>query len=159
VLGLVVGGGLGEARFIYPYIRVLYGKKERRENMRGKDECWVDEKERCVAKKKFILNTPVLTNWGIFEFKKVDLDEARRFVEDEDFISAVGHDATAKLLSDLLGVDVPTNRVAIKMDEGDEALITKLLDRLPEGKVLSHSEIMDLWRKGRIELGILKRLK
>ncbi|WP_297216933.1 DUF1874 domain-containing protein, partial [Thermoplasma sp.] len=66
--------------------------------------------------------------------------------------SAIGHEGTAKVLSDLTGFSIPVNRVAIRMQPGDKALVFRLLDRLPEGKVLTEEELRQL----KFELGVLE---
>ncbi len=68
--------------------------------------------------------------------EKVPVEKAKEFVDDS-FVSAVGHEATAKLLTELLGADIPLNRVAIEMRPGDQALHFVLRQRLPEGTVLN----------------------
>jgi hypothetical protein len=48
--------------------------------------------------------------------------------------SAVGHADTAAVFSDVLGVDVPTNRVSVTLNVGDLALVGQYSGpRLPEG--------------------------
>jgi len=60
------------------------------------------------------------------------------------FISAIGHESTAKLLSQLLGVEIPANRIEIKIEYGDKLVVFQLLQRLPEGRVLSEEELRQL---------------
>ena len=57
------------------------------------------------------------------------------------FISAVGHESTAKVLSKILDIEIPVNRVEIKIERGDKLVVFQLLQRLPEGKVLSEEEL------------------
>jgi len=59
-------------------------------------------------------------------------------------VSAIGHEATASIVSERLGVQVPVNRVQIKLNEGDCVYVFQLLQRLPEGKVLSKEEISSI---------------
>jgi hypothetical protein len=69
------------------------------------------------------------------------LDEARKLLNDGGFVSAVGHPGTAQLLTELLGVQVPVNRVAVQLKSGDIGIHFVLRERLPEGKVLSKEEL------------------
>ena len=86
--------------------------------------------------RRYLLNSPVLTDWGRWRFDgPVGLEAARDFLA-PGFESAVGHDGTAEVLSEVLGVAVPTSRRAIRMAPGDRALVFRLLDRPEEGVVL-----------------------
>lgn len=91
----------------------------------------------------FILSSPVLTAWGKYRFQPITLKMARKFVA-EPFISAIGHESTAEILSILLGKNIPVNRVAIKMQPRDRALIFRLKARPPEGKILTKEEIDEI---------------
>jgi hypothetical protein len=103
----------------------------------------------------YIINAPILTEYGIWEFSgPLSIDEARTILAG-NFVSAIGHEASAKLLSQILNMPIPVNRIQIKMQPGDAALILRLLQRLPEGKVLNESELKAL----DFELGLLKLLK
>lgn len=102
----------------------------------------------------YILNTPVLTNWGSFKFSPITVEESKKLLESNNpFVSAVGHKGTAQLLSRLLEIEVPENRVEIKMQTGDKAIVFRLGIRLPEGKILTEEELKNL----PFELGLLER--
>lgn len=60
------------------------------------------------------------------------------------FESAIGHESTAQLISKLLDIDCPANRVQYKQKDGDVALIFKMLGRPPEGKILTEEEIEEI---------------
>ena len=101
----------------------------------------------------YVLNTPILTDYGEYEFFKIDLEDAKELLLTEKFVSAVGHESTANFLSKLLTLSVPTNRIAIHMGAGDCAIVFRLLSRLPEGVILTLEEI----EKIRYEIGFLRR--
>ena len=67
----------------------------------------------------------------------------------QGFESAIGHEATAKLLSQLLGIEVPAKRAFITLEPSTTLIVFQLLERLPEGKVLSESELKELIQKGK----------
>ncbi len=103
--------------------------------------------------KVFVLNTPVLTEFGRYDFKKITLEEARAIIKD-GFISAVGHKGAAEFLTKIFGIEIPYNRVPIHMGVGDIAVVLRVLVRLPEGKILSAEEIDSI----PYELGLLERI-
>lgn len=103
----------------------------------------------------YIINAPILTAYGLWEFSgPLTINKARRTLT-AGFVSAIGHEASANVLSQILGITVPVNRITINMLPEDEALILRLLQRLPEGKVLDEAELKAL----DFEPGLLKRLK
>lgn len=72
---------------------------------------------------------------GTARFTPIGADEARSLAA-SGLRSAIGHNATAELLSEVLGTDVPVVRDRIKLETGDAALVAQLhMERLPEGVV------------------------
>jgi hypothetical protein len=102
--------------------------------------------------KVYVLNSPIITGWGVFSFRPVTPQEAKQVLA-EGFTSAIGHEATAQALSKLLGMAIPVNRVAIQMEPGDKAIVFRLLKRIEEGRVLS--SIQELEEVG-FELGLMQ---
>jgi hypothetical protein len=70
----------------------------------------------------------------------VSPSEARQLLAN-GFVSAVGHQSTAEIISAVLGIYVPYNRVNIYLEPSDEAICFILKARPPEGRVLSIEEI------------------
>jgi len=75
--------------------------------------------------------------------RRVSADEARALVTTSGFVSAVGHEATCRALSTLLGVEVPLNRVQVFLRKGDRALHFVLRARLPEGTIIGSPEELE----------------
>jgi len=80
----------------------------------------------------------------IIKYRAISVDEARELLKKREFISAVGHESTAALLSELLNVKIPYNRISVYLEPGDEAICFALRARPPEGKVLTVEELRQL---------------
>jgi hypothetical protein len=97
----------------------------------------------------YVLNTLIVpVNFdespeAVVKVRRITVEEAREILSG-GFISAVGHEATAKLLSQLLGIEIPAIRQAIFMKPGDKAVHFFLKTRLPEGVVLGEEELKKL---------------
>lgn len=89
-----------------------------------------------------VLNTSILTADGTFVLTSITLEEARELVRGpEGILSAVGHESTSQILTELLGVTVPVNRIQFAQAVGQEALVFKLHGRAPEGVLLGREEV------------------
>ncbi len=80
--------------------------------------------------------------------RPVSLEEVKNLLREGEYVSAVGHPATAEVMSALLGVEVPPNRVSITLQVGDTLVVFQLGVRLEEGKILSSEEVQDLYNRG-----------
>ena len=95
-------------------------------------------------KKLALLNTTIATVDGVFEVRTISLEQARELVQSNELLSAIGHDSTAKIMTELLGVNIPVNRIQFEQEEGQTALVFKLKGRAPEGVVLTKEEIEEI---------------
>lgn len=102
-----------------------------------------------------LLNTSILTDYGTFEFSPIDLESAKNLLRENGFESAIGHQSTADILSEILQIKVEVNRTEYRQKVDDVALIFKLCSRPPEGKILTGEEIEEIG----YDFGILRRLK
>lgn len=112
--------------------------------------------------RRYILNSAVITAPGVYEYRLISPQEAKAwFYSGERPLSTIGYEETAAALSEMLGAPVPVNRVTIKMEPGDEALVFRLV--LPPGTPRidpkDKGRIMQVLINGYWELGLLKRLK
>ncbi len=75
--------------------------------------------------------------------------EMGRYLADRHIQSVVGHQGTADVLAAKLGIDVPVNRVNLKVQYGDSVYVAQPSTRLAEGQVLSKEELeavpMSFW--------------
>lgn len=106
-----------------------------------------------------ILNTSILTQYGTYTYVPLTLPEARGLAQvrakQGALQSAVGHQSTADILTSLLDVPVPMNRIQYVQAPGEQALVFKLRGRPEEGKILSIPEIEALG----YEFGLLARVE
>jgi hypothetical protein len=91
-----------------------------------------------------ILNTSIVTNFGKFNHYPVSLEDARKLVKKSPFQSAIGHQSTADLLTVLLDVPVPMNRIQYVQTVGESALVFKLNGRPEEGRIYTVEEIQQI---------------
>lgn len=111
------------------------------------------------AKRLTFLNAPVVTAPGVFNYETISSQTARRLIKEfqeqgREIASAVGHEATAELMTRLLGFPVKFNRTEFNQTTDDVALVLRLHKRAPEGKVLCCDELEDIG----YELGLLSRI-
>ena len=103
----------------------------------------------------YLLNTPILTNYGEWKFTgPVTIEQAKALLIN-GFESAIGHEASAQFLSQLLDVHIEMKRITVAMQAGDCALVLRIKSRLPEGKLLTQQEINETPS----ELGWLERVR
>jgi len=92
----------------------------------------------------------LLEQGAIIKASPISLGEVKALLK-EGFVSAVGHESTARVLSVLLGTEVPFNRAQIAIREGDVIVSFQFMVRLPEGKVLGEDEVLALYQEGKIK--------
>jgi hypothetical protein len=86
-------------------------------------------------------------------FTEVDLDTVKWIINKHkgNIISAIGHEGTAKVLSELIGFDIKANRINVMLDHKTALIVFQILERLPEGKILTKEEIEQLMNNGKIK--------
>ena len=85
---------------------------------------------------------------ALIRVEEISVSEVKQLLA-HGFESAIGHESTAKLLSQLLGVEVPVKRVMVTLEQSTTLIVFQLLERLPEGKILSETELKELIQKGK----------
>jgi hypothetical protein len=99
-------------------------------------------------------------------FQKLTVKKARdyfNYAQERGYniISAIGHEGTARLLSQILNHDIPFDRKQISLSRFDCGLIITLAFRpedidlfvsLQEGRVYSYEELMELFAENKIVL-------
>ncbi len=90
----------------------------------------------------FFLNAPILTGYGRWQFDgPISVSTAREKLNNQETTSVIGHAATAELLSKLLQRNILVNRIAVTLQPGDCALVFRLTQRQPEGRVLNGDDL------------------
>lgn len=114
----------------------------------------------------YILNSAVITAPGTYKYYLVTINYGRVWLNEHNWKSAIGYQETADALEEATGMNgkyspikIPVNRQIIKMEEGDEALVFRLVfpsgyrpDPAQKGK-LGYDFIHD-----NCEIGILRRI-
>jgi len=72
---------------------------------------------------------------------EVDVATVKSLLQTNIWQSCVGHQGTVELLKILLEIEIPYNRVAVKMEKGDSIVVFQIMQRIEEGKVLSREEL------------------
>lgn len=107
----------------------------------------------------YILNSAVITTPGSYRYDLATIAKALAWAREREWSSTVGYEETANALGQLLGVEVPVNRVVIRMRPGDEALVFRLV--LPPGCRRIPPDMKGRLRQEYIirhaEMGILRR--
>ena len=78
------------------------------------------------------------------DFYLVDVSWVKHLLKIKSWESVVGHEGTAKILSQILGVEIPFNRKSIYFEAGDIGIHFFLKQRLQEGKILTEEEVKNL---------------
>lgn len=93
-----------------------------------------------------LLNTSIITTEGTFTLKGISLKEAQEIIKEnkENLLSAIGHQSTAEIMSNLLNSEITVNRINFAQEVGQKALVFKLNGRTPEGVILSAKEIENI---------------
>lgn len=101
-----------------------------------------------------LFNGPICTTTGLYRVTLLDVEEAKDLIRTFGFVSAVGHRGSAEVFSQILGADVPMNRIEYSQKIGQKAIALKLKIRPPEGLILSAAEMAQIG----FELLLLERL-
>lgn len=61
--------------------------------------------------KVVLLNTTIVTTDGDYSIKTISLEKAKKLVKNANLLSAIGHQSTADIVSELLEIPIKMNRI------------------------------------------------
>ncbi len=111
-------------------------------------------------KRLILFNASILTDYGTFRFELLSNSQAKALVrkyrnDNKEIISAIGHQATAEIMTEILDFPVAKNRLNFIQNTDEAALIFKLKKRAEEGEILSRAEIEEVG----FEFGLLTKIE
>jgi hypothetical protein len=108
------------------------------------------KKQEDITMQLVILNASAFTSYGSFEYRQISPEDGKLLIRNamdpaigphDGILSGVGHQSTAEVLTELLGVEIPMNRIRFSQEVGQDVIVFKLKGRVPEGANLSREEI------------------
>jgi len=87
---------------------------------------------------------------AVIKVEEISVGQVKELIK-SGFESVIGHESTAKILSQLLNIEVPVKRTMVSLDHETVLVVFQLLERLPEGKVLTEEEIKQLIERGKVK--------
>ena len=92
----------------------------------------------------YVMNTTIMPNpEGTYKSNLISVQRAKELVKSGDFTSAVGHQATAELMADVLDANISFNRITVSLESGDKMLCLKLKPRLGEGVIIKNKNDLE----------------
>ncbi|NLI89458.1 MAG: YddF family protein [Epulopiscium sp.] len=88
-----------------------------------------------------IFNGTVATTNGLYRISDISLNEAKLLLHKNGYVSAVGHESTAEIMSELMEMDIQANRINFIQMVGQKAVVFKLNRRPKEGSILTKEEV------------------
>ena len=104
---------------------------------------------------RYVLNTAVISNPGMYAYHLITRDEARAWLKRGPVVSRVGYPATADFIRRALGVTLDLSREPTSMHTGDEALVVRLKYRMADTRPKA---VDSGWAEDDFELGLLRCL-
>lgn len=94
----------------------------------------------------YFMNTSIIPSdfEGIVIVYKSSIEEIKEIIKNENWISAVGHESTAQIMSIKTGLNIKMNRLNINAKFGDKFICFQLKNRGVEGKIYTINEMEHL---------------
>lgn len=88
-----------------------------------------------------VFNGTVATTNGLYRVSDLSVSEAKELLTENGYISAIGHESTAKIISEVMEMDIPMNRINFTQMVGQKAVVFKLNRRPEEGTILTRQQV------------------
>lgn len=102
-----------------------------------------------------LFNGTVATTNGLYRITDIDIETAKCYLDEVGFISAIGHEATAVLMSEILCRKIEMCRIQFYQEITQLAIVFKLKIRPVEGAILTRDEIESIG----YDLKLMERLE
>lgn len=91
----------------------------------------------------YLFNTNIIPGEAVVRVSEITAEKAAEIAAD-GFTSAIGHESTAAAFSEIIGHNVPVNRIQASPKGGDIAISMKINGRLPEGQILGRDQLNEI---------------
>ncbi|HHX62690.1 MAG TPA: YddF family protein [Epulopiscium sp.] len=91
-----------------------------------------------------IFNGTVATTNGLYRVSDLSVSEAKKLLCENGYVSAIGHESTAKIISELMEMDIQMNRINFEQMVNQKAVVFKLNKRPEEGTVLTRAQVEEV---------------
>lgn len=105
----------------------------------------------------YILNSAVITSQGVYMYSIKTPEQAKKWLEEKKPMSTIGYQETVDALEAITGYKADVNRMQVKFDVGDQALVFRLTCRLNDPSL--KGKMTPEFIRQNCEFGILTRIK
>lgn len=106
---------------------------------------------------RYILNSAVITTPGLYRYRLISKEEMIDWLKKGNWFSTIGYQETADVFEKISGFQVFVNRIQIRMEKGDEALVFRLTKRIKEIEKKGKLGMNDI--EENLEIGILEKIE
>jgi len=89
-------------------------------------------------------------NKANIQIEKIQKEQFCEEINDNNLVNSIGHEGTNYIVNSLCGTKFNTNRIMIKLNEGDILLAISLNTRLQEGQILNEEQMQKMLKEGKI---------
>lgn len=76
----------------------------------------------------------MMPHGGTIMIAPMNTHDIKQILAEDGVESCIGHADTARIVSSILGIDIPANRVSVQIEDGESVIVAQYMGpRLPEG--------------------------